>query len=539
MLNSSFGRRDPLLTIKNLTIAAEQRNIVDNVSVTLSEGEILGIVGESGAGKSTLGLSAMGYVRPGLRFVSGSVQFDGRELVGSRKQLSKEMWGRDMAYVAQSAAASFNPALNLTRQIIETAVRSRKSSEQHARSRAIDLLRELRLPDPERFGDKFPHQASGGQLQRAMTVMGLMCRPKMMVFDEPTTALDVTTQLSFLAIIKETIARANAAALYISHDLAVVAQLTDRILIMKDGRILEEGKTADILSKPKAEYTRTLWAVRDTEAPVRVEKRPPPVIQVSDVSISYGKVEAVRNIGFELPRGRTVGLVGESGSGKTTLGRAIAGLTAPTTGEILFNGSPLVGTFAGRDKDTLRKIQFVYQSPDTALNPRRLAGDIVARQVQHRRNGSYSEAVAEAGRIFDLVELSPRLMQSYPSQLSGGQKQRLCLARALAAEPECLILDEVTSALDQLIARQIIDLLLKVQAERHAAYLFISHDFNAVRALSDYIVVMQSGIAVEQGETNAILFNSQHSYTRRLLASIPEMRIGWLESRQSEAMANV
>ncbi|QEW17987.1 ABC-transporter ATP-binding protein [Marinibacterium anthonyi] len=528
----------PLVQITDLTIRARSHGrdmtVVDSVSLTLNRGEILGLVGESGAGKSTLGLATLGYTRDGCRLAGGSIRIAGREVIGAPYHDMRRIWGPVGGYVAQSAAAAFNPAHRLMRQITEGPVLRRQATRGEVETQVRGLFSALRLPDPDRFGSRFPHQVSGGQLQRTMTAMSLAGAPDFIVFDEPTTALDVSTQIDFLAAVKDTVRRLNTAAVYISHDLAVVAQMADRIMVLKSGRLVELGTTQQIMETPKEDYTRSLWAVKNIETPAP-KPDAAPVLKVENLTVTYGTMTAVDAATLAVSPGKTLGIIGESGSGKTTLGRVVVGLQSATQGQVLFHGAPIAGSFRNRPPHLLRQIQMVHQSPDTALNPARRIGDVIRHQLARDRTIAPRDRDARMAEILDLVELPRSIADRYPAQLSGGQKQRVCLARALVGSPDCIVLDEVTSALDQLVAEGIIKLLRDVQRERNIAYLFISHDFNAVKAVAHDVAVMQRGEVVEQGPATQILTAPRAQYTKTLLRSVPEMRVGWLEDRLRES----
>ena len=523
-----------LLEIKNLVIEARTsgrwKPIVNNISFNLNRGEVIGLIGESGAGKSTLGLAAMGYSRTGCRIASGSVVFDGMNLTKATAAERRKIRGCRIAYVAQSAAASFNPAHRLLHQFAETPVQHGVMGFSEASEYAIQLYRRLELPDPDNIGYRYPHQVSGGQLQRAMVAMAMACRPDIIIFDEPTTALDVTTQIEVLASIKDMIEHFNTAAIYITHDLAVVAQLSDRIMVLRYGDMVEEGPTRDILSNPKEEYTRELLAVRTTRRDRSLEEEDDTVLKVENVTAGYNShVKVVNNISLTIKRGRTVAVVGESGSGKTSLARVITGLLPPMEGKIFFAGEELAPSLKSRNRESLRRLQMIYQMPDVALNPRQKIKRIIGRPLSFylgMDNKSIKERVLE---LLDMIELSPKYMDRYPSELSGGEKQRICIARALAAEPDLIICDEVTSALDQLVAEEILKLLLNLQAELGVSYLFITHDLATVKAISDEIVVMLNGEVIEQGLKKEILKPPHHDYTELLLSSVPEMDPDWLD----------
>lgn len=525
-----------LLKIEGLRIEGFQeeqwRGIVNGVDITLNRGEVMGLIGESGAGKSTIGIASMGFCRPGCRIVGGSIMFDGMDLVTLSEEKKRALRGVRISYVAQSAAASFNPAHRLIRQYSETPVQHGVLSVHEARKNAREIYRRLDLPD--NIGNRYPHQVSGGQLQRCMVAMAMACKPDLIIFDEPTTALDVTTQIEVLAAIKEVIRQFNTAAIYITHDLAVVAQIADRILVLRYGYEVEEGATRELLANPKEDYTRALLSVRkvpeENEEKADFEDKDKVLLEIKDVSAAYGNgVQVLFDIHATVTRGKTVAVVGESGSGKTTLARVVTGLLPPFKGSISFDGQELTPSFKQRKKELLRRLQMIYQMPDVALNPRQKVRDIIGRPL-----GFYFGMTGRARRdrvveLLEMIELSSKYGDRFPGELSGGEKQRVCIARALAAQPELIICDEVTSALDQLVAEGILKLLQDLQNELHVSYLFITHDLATVKAISDEIIVMLQGRIVEQGPRDEILTPPHHEYTERLLASVPEMDPDWLD----------
>jgi len=520
-----------LLEIKSLKIDGLSEDvwnpIVKGIDLTLRRGEVLGLIGESGAGKSTLGLAGMGFARPGCRISGGSITFDGMDLLALSEEQRRALWGSRIAYVAQSAAAAFNPAHQLIDQTVETAVTHHIKSREVAESDARDLYKRLRLPKPETIGERYPHQVSGGQLQRAMTAMAMSCRPDLIIFDEPTTALDVTTQVEVLAAMRDIVEQFDTAAIYITHDLAVVAQMAHRIMVLRYGKLVEESTTRDMLKAPTQDYTKTLWAVRKLHKPESISEDI--ILRAQNVDASYGgSIKVLDNVTMQISRGSTVAVVGESGSGKSTLARAITGLLPPSKGDIYFNGKPLPRALDGREKDTLQKIQMIYQSADTALNPRQKIRDIIGRPLEFYLG---LKGAAQDRKIVDLlekIELGEEYIDRFPGELSGGQKQRISIARALAAEPVLIICDEVTSALDQIVQEGILSLLMRLQKDTNVSYLFITHDIATVRAISDEIVVMYQGRVVEQGPKSKILSPPYPAYTELLLSSVPEMDPDWL-----------
>ena len=523
-----------LLEIRNLEIDGESdevwHEIIKGLDLDLDRGEVLGLIGESGAGKSTLGLAAMNFVRPGCRIRGGTIRFDGQELTEQSETTLRKLRGVRIAYVAQSAAASFNPAHQLIDQFSEIPVVHNVKNRQEAEADAKDLYRRVLLPDPEGIGYRYPHQVSGGQLQRAMTAMALSCRPDLIIFDEPTTALDVTTQIEVLTTIRDIVREFNTAAIYISHDLAVVAQMADRIMVLRYGELVEEATTRDMMSDPKMDYTKSLWAVRSFKKEAEtVGTEINPVVKIDNVTAGYGQEDILKNVTFEIHRGQTVAIVGESGSGKSTAARVITGLLPPRLGNIQFNGEVLPKSFKARNKDQLRHVQMIYQMADTALNPRQRIRNIIGRPLSFYLNLRGQQKEERIRELLSLIELEPDLyIDRYPDELSGGQKQRVSIARALAAEPEFIICDEVTSALDQLVAEGILRLLDRLQREFNLAYMFITHDLATVKAIADNVVVMLQGEIVEQGPKTDVFSPPHHEYTELLLSSVPEMDPDWL-----------
>lgn len=534
-------KKEIILEIKDLQIQGftgeNWVDIIKHVNLTLHRGEVLGLIGESGAGKSTIGAAAMGYARDGTRISGGSIEFDGMELTTATESERRALRGSRIAYVAQSAAASFNPAHKIIDQHTEAPLHYRMQKRVAAQEDAIELYERLRLPHPKEIGFRYPHQVSGGQLQRAMTAMAMACRPDLIIFDEPTTALDVTTQIEVLAAIRDIVDQFNTAAIYITHDLAVVAQMADTIKVLLKGDEVEEATTAEMLKNPKEEYTKSLWAVRSF---VREQKSRPknatPLISVKNVDAAYtGGVKVLDDVSFDIYEGMTVAVVGESGSGKSTTARCITGLLPPSKGEILFRGEPLPPKYTDRTKDQLRQAQMIYQMADTALNPKVKISSIIGRPAQFYSGLSGAKLKNRVDELLDLIELEPsQYYNRYPPELSGGQKQRIGIARALAAEPSFIICDEVTSALDQLVAEGILRLLDRLQTEFNLAYMFITHDLATVRSIADEVVVMQRGKVVEQGPKDEMFTPPHHPYTDLLLSSVPEMDPDWLTTLLEE-----
>jgi len=532
-----------LLTIKDLVIEADVggawQPIVKGLSLSLEQGEVVGLIGESGAGKSTLGLAALGYTKPGCRIRSGSIVLGGQQLVNLPEPALRKLRGVQVSYVAQSAAAAFNPAHSLMDQFVEAPVQHGRLKKHEAQERGRQLFRQLQLPDPDHIGQRYPHQVSGGQLQRMMTAMAMGCQPEIVVFDEPTTALDVTTQIEVLSAIKEAVRARASAAIYITHDLAVVAQVSDRIMVLRDGSLIEEGNTRELLADPQENYTRRLLSVRSSRNKRVVAEKTDVVLNVEGVTARYPgtQVDVLCGIDVQVERGRTVAVVGESGSGKSTLARVITGLLPPTQGRVFFAGRQLPASLSKRNKDDLQRIQMIYQMPDVALNPRQRVSEVIGRPLQFYLGLKGQALKARIGKLLEQIELPTEYMDRFPEQLSGGEKQRVCIARALAAEPDLIICDEVTSALDQLVAEDILKLLEQLQSDLAVSYLFITHDLSTVKAIADNVVVMHQGVSVEKGPKADILSPPHAPYTELLLSSVPEMDPDWLDTLMARRRA--
>ena len=509
-------------------LPAKTVTLVDRVSFTLARGKVLGLIGKSGAGKSTIGLSALAYGRGGAAIVGGEVLLDGNDILKLGAKGIQGIRGTRVCYVAQSAAAAFNPAHRLGDQVIEASIRHGVMTRAEASNRALYLFKVLGLPNPQTFGERYPHQVSGGQLQRAMTAMALCPRPELVVFDEPTTALDVTTQIDVLAAIKHAIEETHTAALYITHDLAVIAQIADDIMVMRHGKTVEVGTAKQIIEAPREDYTRALLNVRSIRHDEAGDQTNT-LLKVEAVNAAYGTATVLQNVSLHLPKGQTLAVVGESGSGKSTLARVVTGLLPPSQGTVSFEGKPLATALAGRSKDELRRIQMIYQIADTAMNPRHTVRDIVGRPLTFYFGLRGSQKTARVRELLDQIEMGEGFVNRYPAELSGGQKQRVAIARALAAKPEVILCDEPTSALDPLVAEGILALLLKLQAETHVSYMFITHDIAIVRAIANSVAVLHRGRLIRFGPKSKVLSPPFDAYTDLLLKSVPEMNLGWLE----------
>lgn len=534
---------DTLLEVNDLHIGAtvyppgeppRDIEIVHGVSFTLEKGKVLGLIGESGAGKSTIGLASMAYGRGGVRITGGSVKLNGTDILQIPKSGVRDLRGSRVCYVAQSAAAAFNPAHRLGDQIIEATVLHGISSRAEAAARADHLFEVLGLPNPKEFGQRYPHQVSGGQLQRAMTAMALCSQPDLIVFDEPTTALDVTTQIDVLAAIKHAIEETGTAALYITHDLAVVAQVSDDIMVLRHGNTVEYGPVAQIIEAPQEDYTRELVSVRSNIKP-EAEDQSDALLMIENIDAAYGNsLQVLFDVSFHLPKGQTLAVVGESGSGKSTTARVITGLLPQSSGRVTFDGRELAPKLADRPREDLRALQMIYQMADVAMNPRHTVREIIGRPLTFYFGLRGKEKEKRTIELLDQIEMGKSFIDRYPAELSGGQKQRVCIARSLAADPKLIICDEPTSALDPLVAEGILKLLMELQDETHVSYLFITHDIATVRAIADSIAVMYQGRLVRFGPKNKVLSPPFDDYTDLLLKSVPEMELGWLEKALSE-----
>ncbi|MCP1175093.1 ABC transporter ATP-binding protein [Ralstonia chuxiongensis] len=537
------------VVVEGLRITAGDQTLVDNLSFAIQPGEVLALIGESGSGKTTTALALMGYARRGCEIASGSVRIGDIDVLHLSAAEQRALRGRTVAYIAQSAAASFNPSRTILDQVVEPARIHGTMSRAQAEAKAVELFRELALPDPESIGERYPHQVSGGQLQRLMAAMALIIDPDLVILDEPTTALDVTTQIEVLRAFRRVVRERRATAVYVSHDLAVVAQMADHILVLRDGQMQEINPTARILSTPDHDYTKSLLAA------ARPKARPAEhcmgegelLLDVDGLSAGYGPLDAkgqpatriLDDISFKLYRGQAIGVIGESGSGKTTLARAIAGLIAPCEGSMTFRGKALEPLLAKRSPDALRRIQIVFQMADTALNPSHTIERILARPLQFYK-GLKGEALQRRIReLLDLVRLPHSVAQRLPGGLSGGQKQRVNLARALAAEPDLILCDEVTSALDTVVGAAVLNLMADLRRDLGVSYLFISHDLHTVRAVCDEIVVMQNGRKLTQVARADFDRGPHHPYYEQLANSVPELRQGWLDERDRTTAQSV
>ncbi len=535
--------------VKDLTVSAGGATLVDALSFTIQPGEVLALIGESGSGKTTTALALMGYARRGCRISGGSVRIGDVDVLSLDARQLRALRGRTVTYIAQSAAASFDPSRTILDQVVEPACLHGTLRRAEAELKAIALFRELALPEPETIGQRYPHQVSGGQLQRLMAAMALITDPEVVILDEPTTALDVTTQVEVLRAFRRVVRERHVTAVYVSHDLAVVAQMADHILVLRDGCMREVGTTERLLVAPQNEYTKCLLAAARPAPRISAANANDAdvLLRVQGLSAGYGARNAegkpgvmiIEDIDLELRRGQAIGVIGESGSGKTTLARVVAGLLPPCAGTMQFSGRTLPPALAQRTRDDLRRIQIVFQSADTALNPSHTVERVLARPLEFYKGLKGPALRRRIDELLDLVKLPRTLAERLPGGLSGGQKQRVNLARALAAEPDLILCDEVTSALDTVVGAAVLDLIAELRRELGVSYLFISHDLHTVRSVCDEIVVMQHGRKLAQVARADYERGPHHPYYEQLARAVPELRRGWLDDLDKKRPALV
>ncbi len=525
-----------LLRVEGLTVAlppgGDRPHAVEDVSFHLDAGEILCVVGESGSGKSISANAVMGLLPKGLPVRQGSIAFEGRELLSLAPEAMRKLRGERLAMIFQEPMTALNPLMRVGDQIAEV-LRVHGSGTDAAR-RVPELLAAVNLPDPAVIARSHPFRLSGGQRQRVMIAMALALEPALLIADEPTTALDVTTQMQILRLIREIQSRRGMGVLFITHDFGVVAEIADRVAVMQRGRIVEQGPAAEVLNRPQHSYTQALIAaVPHGAAQARAAITTAPVLELRGVEKTYRRggffgaravVRAVHDADISLRQGETLGLVGESGSGKSTLARCVVRLVEPERGTIAYHGTDLRPLSRAGWKPYRRRIQMVFQDPYASLNPRRTVGDTIAEgPVTH--GTPRAQALERARELLRLVQLDPGAMDRYPHEFSGGQRQRIGIARALAMEPELLIADEPVSALDVSVQAQVLALLAEIRARLGLTMLFITHDLRVAAQICDRVAVMQRGAIVEQGPTAEVFARPQHAYTRQLLDSIPGR--GW------------
>jgi len=537
-----------VLQVSNLDVTVrgeqgERIKIVDGVNFAAKKGEVLALIGESGSGKTTIALALMGYSRRGCTISGGGIRVGDTDVLALSRAELFGFRGNRVSYVSQSAAAAFNPSKPIMDQVIEAALLHRLSSKADARSKAVGIFESLALPNPETIGDQYPHQVSGGQLQRLMAAMALMSDPEVLILDEPTTALDVTTQIEVLRSFKKVVKESGITAVYVSHDLSVVAQMADQIIVLKNGTVREAGATMQVLDAPGDEYTQALMAAAKPTMRVQSDSRAAgdtvaaPLLQLSKVTAGFGKTDSdgmpairiLHDVELSLQRGSTLGIIGESGCGKSTLARTIAGLHSAAAGSVSLDGETLGAHLSQRTREQLRRVQIVFQNADTALNPAQTVEQVIGRPLAFYHGLSADAARQRIASLLQQVKLPADISTRRCAELSGGQKQRINLARALAADPDVILCDEVTSALDTVVGAAILDLIAELRRELDVAFIFISHDISAVRSVCDDILVLYAGRTVEIGKRENFNEGPGHPYTDLLVSSVPALRRGWLE----------
>lgn len=546
------------ITVNHLKINAKNEDgdileIVKDVSFTLEKGKVLALIGESGSGKTTIALSLLGYTKPGCYFAGGEVWVGPDDILITHAQQLREWRGKRITYVAQSASAAFNPTKRLMDQVIESALLHKMGTRNELITKAIKLFRELALPNPETIGQRYPHEVSGGQLQRLMAAMALIVEPELVILDEPTTALDVTTQVEVLQVFRQVVQQRNVTAVYVSHDLAVVAQVADKVVVLNHGQIQETNDIETIISNPSHPYTAELMAAAtpepteskdELENQFRAQQHQHPILKVRKLVAGYGKRDSkgmpefpvLDDINFNLYPGQAIGIIGESGSGKSTLAKTLVGLLPAALGNTRYKDQELSSGLNQRTKEQCQKIQLVFQSADTALNPKQTIRQLLDRPLKTYFKLTKQEKTKRIEELIELVQLPKEVIDRKPSALSGGQKQRVNLARALAAEPDIIICDEVTSALDTVVGAAILELLHDLKDRLGFAYLFISHDMNSVKSLCDDVIVLYKGTQVQTASTDELYSGPLHPYSALLMDSIPQIRTSWINEPRAATL---
>ena len=529
---------NPVLKIKDLSVrlsdGARSRNVVEGVSLDVNAGETVCIVGESGSGKSVTSLAIMGLLPKNVLTPSGSMLLDGENVLKAGNSRLRQLRGTRMAMVFQEPMTALNPVEPVGKQIEEVLQVHSQWSQTDRRQKVIDMMKSVHLPTPDEIYDAYPHQLSGGQRQRILICMALILKPALLIADEPTTALDVTTQKQILSLVKELQQTLNTAVIFITHDFGVVAEIADRIVVMNKGAVVETGTREEILSRPKQAYTRMLVSSVPSLTPKdQSRKLGEPILSVTGLSRVYREfrlfragrsVSAVKDAEFTLRKGEIVGIVGESGSGKSTLARCISRLIEPTTGKIDLGGHDIAGLSRRELRPFRRRIQIVFQDPYRSLNARLRVGDSI---VEGLLNFGIKrpEARRKATELIRLVGMEPDVLGRYPHQFSGGQRQRICIARALALDPDVLVADEAVSALDVSVQSQVLALMQSIRDRRNIGIVFITHDLRVAAQICDTIIVMQNGVIVEAAAAGQVLLHPSHEYTRTLLSAAPGR--GW------------
>jgi peptide/nickel transport system ATP-binding protein len=531
-----------LVSVNHLSVklpeGADREYAVQDVSFELRRDDILCLVGESGSGKSVTASSILRLLPPGLQISSGRIDLEGVDVVSMPIDELQRVRGARIGMIFQDPMTALNPLLRVGDQIAEMFRIHTDLPKAAVRAKTLSLLEQMKLPDPMRAAEAYPHELSGGQRQRAMIAMALALEPDVLIADEPTTALDVTTQAQILSLIRELQQRNRMAVLFITHDFGVVAEIGTRIAVMRHGQIVEQGAAADVLRTPRHPYTRTLLAavpslVRSATATRQLDSRSdePSVTRPSQIALLMEGVSktyrrrgretaALQNVSLTLWRGTTLGIVGESGSGKSTLARCIVRLLEPDSGRVVFDGVDILKLSRAAWRGKVAKLQMVFQDPYTSLNPRRTAGDLVTQgPIMHGM--SKTDAYAKARRLFELVGLDPQAMSRYPHEFSGGQRQRIGLARALALDPQILVADEPVSALDVSVQAQVLELLADLRDKLGLSVIFITHDLRVAAQVCDRLAIMQGGRVVEEGPASEVLSRPVQEYSKALLAAVP------------------
>lgn len=528
--------REPVLSIQNLTIELPRHSdrpyAINNVSINVAPGEVLCLVGESGSGKSVIAFSVMGLLAKALTVSEGSISLQGENLLLADPDRLRDLRCTGMGMIFQEPMTALNPVMRCGDQIDEVLQEHTEFSSTDRRARVIDMLTEVHLPDPERMYRSFPHQLSGGQRQRIMIAMALILEPALLIADEPTTALDVTTQAQILQLIRDLQKKRQTGVLFITHDFGVVAELGDRVAVLKQGELVEIGTTQQVLSNPQHPYTQMLIASVPRHTPPEravIDKDAPVVLKTENLhkryvsySFTSGKsvVDAAQDVSIEIRRGETLGIVGESGSGKSTVARCITWLIESTDGRIWLGGDDIAHMNQKQLRSLRRKVQIIFQDPYRSLNPRRTVGQsIIEGPMNYGENKT--DAVKHARELMNLVQLDPEGLDRYPHQFSGGQRQRICIARALAMKPELLVADEAVSALDVSVQAQVLTLLEQIRDQMQLAMLFITHDLRVAAQVCDLVAVMSKGRVVEYGPAAELFANPQHEYTKALFDAAP------------------
>ncbi|MBL6780022.1 MAG: ABC transporter ATP-binding protein [Rhodobacteraceae bacterium] len=523
-----------VLEIRNLTVklpgSGDRKFAIEDISFNVGAGEIVCVVGESGSGKSVTAQTVMGLLPRELEPTSGETLLKSEDTLTSTAKRLRDLRGTEMAMIFQEPMTALNPVTRVGEQIAEVLEIHTNLSATERRRRAIDIMEAVQLPDPERMVDSFPHQLSGGQRQRIMIAMALVLDPSLLIADEPTTALDVTTQAQILKLIKEMQVRRGTGVLFITHDFGVVAEIADRVIVMKHGKIVEQGSRDEILLNPKEDYTQMLMAsVPSMTPPTRTPVEGQRALNVERLNKIYGRrrligseriVHAAKDVDLSIQQGETLGIVGESGSGKSTVARCIARLIEPTSGAIELEGLEISRLPQSQLRQHRNRVQIVFQDPYRSLNPRRKIG-LSLIEAPMNFGVSKAQALREAADLMRLVGLAPDALERYPHQFSGGQRQRICIARALAVKPEILIADEAVSALDVSVQAQVLELLDDIRVKYNLAMLFITHDLRVAAQICDRLLVMQNGVDVEAGPTHSVYTQPKHEYTLQLLAAAP------------------